>query len=123
MLSLSHPDKAWRAFGKACVVADKMMSQGHHDLLLAVFALFSKPGLSEFADIRLSLLRYLTRSAALRLGSRHSLIVILFHLLDGEVLSKSIRNALQMLVATMEKEPGLFRRSVWALNQIGRAHV
>jgi hypothetical protein len=116
MLSLSHPDKAWKAFGKACIVADRMMSRGHHDLLLAVFALFSKPGLSDFADIRLSLLRYLTRSAALRLGCRHSLTVILFHLLDGEVFSKSIRSALEMLVATTEKEPGLFRRSIWALN-------
>jgi hypothetical protein len=116
MLSLSHPDKAWKAFGKACIVAEKMMSQGHHDLLLAVFALFSKPWLPEFADIRLSLLRYLTRLAALRLGCRHSLTVILFHLLDGEVLSRSIRSALEMLVATTGKEPGLLRPSIWALN-------
>lgn len=33
MLSLSDTEKACKAFSKASVVADKMISQGHHDLL------------------------------------------------------------------------------------------
>lgn len=66
--------------------------------------------------MRLRILRYLATLAAIRFGCQHSLTVILFHLLNTDVLTQSTSSALKMLILKMNKEPALLERSIGALD-------
>lgn len=114
-LSLFDVRQSFRALDQACAVVNKVMSQRYNNLLPMMLVKFCSQWWSNFPDVRRSLLRYLTKLAATRLGTRHPQTVILFHLVDENVAAVCIDPALQMVMQTAEREPPLLDQSALSL--------
>lgn len=112
LLSFSDPSPAWEALNEACIVAETILIQRRNTLILGVVAVFSNLWRTDFTDIRLNLLRYLTKLAAARLGCQHPLTIVLFHFMNDDVLNQSIGRIIQLLIATLDKGAPLLQQSM-----------
>lgn len=103
------------ALERACNTVNEVMSKGSNNLLPIMLVEFCGKWWSHFPGLRHSLLRYLTKLAATKLGTQHPLTIILFHLMDEDVASYAMDAALQLVIQVAEREQTVLDESALSL--------
>ena len=101
LMATSKFDAGWCELALACDKAHEVLEEGAVELLRAVVSWLYHPAYNKFPEARLHVLRFLARLSAAKLGTRHPLSVVLFHVLDDEVFSDIIRPYFEVMKDTM----------------------
>ena len=98
LLARGETKFGWKALHNGCDLLSSVLSRQSIDLLRILLKISSDPQWARFPELRKRILRFVTKMSANQLGAYNPVTVILFHLLDEEVLSIAIRPILEVLI-------------------------
>ena len=95
----------------------KILHQNHKHLLRILFYIFCGNKWAKFSELKLRLLRFLTKMAMISLGCNHPLSTILYHIQAQSVLADAIDRAHEIMIAESEKIHEPVNKEIWKLRR------
>ena len=98
LLARGEMKVGWKAIHDGCDLLAGALSQQSTDLLRILLKILSEAQWAHFPELRKLVFRFFAKMSAKQLGVSNPLTVVLFHLLDEEVLSVAVRPLLEVLI-------------------------
>lgn len=112
--------QGWRLINEACGMFHRILDQKSlrlFGLLFYAFNVFNVGDWAMHSDLNTHLLRFFTKIAAAKLGCKHPICIVLYHLQGQELFADAVRPAFEVLTNLFEEVPHSTVSEVWNLKE------
>jgi tetratricopeptide (TPR) repeat protein len=112
--------QGWRLINEACGMFHRILDQKSlrlFGLLFYAFNVFNVGDWAMHSDLSAHLLRFFTKIAAARLGCKHPICIVLYHLQGQELFADAVRPAFEVLMDLFNEVPHSTVGEVWNLKE------
>jgi hypothetical protein len=103
MLHRQKLKQGWQAINEACELFSQILQPQNTSLLGVLINILNNPDITDFPGLKIQLLRYFTKRTVVKLGCKHPLSVILFHLQESEIFVAALEPAFLQMIAILEE--------------------
>jgi tetratricopeptide (TPR) repeat protein len=104
MLVQRRSKQGFRSIGEGCRIFQHIVHQRYPGIIRILLEILEDENWEDFPEVKIQILRFFTRVSVTKVGCKHPLSILLFHLQNDVVLSAVSETALQQMIAILQDD-------------------